>query len=137
MRLGGRAATRLALLIVCSPMCCICLNPGLPDVWKHIAAVMEEIVVNYPIDAVHFDDYFYPYRIQGEELKDGETFKKYGKKFKNIDDWRRANVDSMFYNVRKVVKKHKPHVQIGVSPFAVWRNKTDSSYVTDLKLIEG
>ena len=102
------------------------LNPGIPEVWKHITAVMEEIVVNYDIDAVHFDDYFYPYRIDGEPLKDGETFKKYGKKFKNVDDWRRANTDSMFFNVRQVIKKHKPSVQLGVSPFAVWRNKTDS-----------
>lgn len=102
------------------------LNPGIPEVWKHITAVMEEIVVNYDIDAVHFDDYFYPYRIDGEALKDGEAFKRYGKKFKNVDDWRRANTDSMFFNVRQVIKKHKPYVQLGVSPFAVWRNKTDS-----------
>ncbi len=113
------------------------LNPGLPEVWKHITAVMEEIVVNYAIDAVHFDDYFYPYRIYGEELKDAETYKKYGKKFKNIDDWRRANTDSMLYNVRQVVKKHKPYVQIGVSPFAVWRNKSDTTATTQQGLIEG
>ena len=114
------------------------LNPGLPEVWKHITAVTEEIVVNYAIDAVHFDDYFYPYRIDGESLKDAETFKKYGKKFKNIDDWRRANTDSMFFNVRQVIKKHKPYVQLGVSPFAVWRNKTDSIDTRDHPgLIEG
>lgn len=110
------------------------LNPGLPEVWKHITAVTEEIVVNYAIDAVHFDDYFYPYRIDGENLKDTEAFKKYGKKFKNIDDWRRANTDSMFFNVRQAIKKHKPYVQLGVSPFAVWRNKTDSA---DTKLNPG
>lgn len=100
------------------------LNPGLPEVRKHLAAVVEEIVVNYRIDAIHFDDYFYPYRIAGEELQDAETFKQYGKKFANIDDWRRANNDSMIFNVRRVIKKHKPYVQLGVSPFAVWRNQT-------------
>ncbi len=100
------------------------LNPGIPEVRKHIVSVVEELVVNYRIDAIHFDDYFYPYRIAGEELQDADTYAQYGKKFKNKDDWRRANNDSMIFNVRQVIKKHKTYVQLGVSPFAVWRNKT-------------
>jgi uncharacterized lipoprotein YddW (UPF0748 family) len=100
------------------------LNPGIPGVWKHISAVVEEIVRNYNIDAIHFDDYFYPYRVAGETLQDADAFLKYGKKFDDINDWRRANTDSMIYNVRRAIKRHKPHVQLGVSPFAVWRNKT-------------
>ncbi len=98
------------------------LNPGIPGVWKHLSLVVEEIVKKYDVDAIHFDDYFYPYRIAGEDLPDIETYKKYGKSFSNIDDWRRANTDSLIYNVRNVIKRNKPQVQLGVSPFAVWRN---------------
>jgi uncharacterized lipoprotein YddW (UPF0748 family) len=100
------------------------LNPGIPGVWKHLSAVVEEIVRKYNVDAIHFDDYFYPYRIAGETLQDEETFNKYGKNFDTIEDWRRANTDSMMYHVRRSIKRVKPHVQLGVSPFAVWRNKT-------------
>lgn len=101
------------------------LNPGEPNVWKYLTKVIGEIVQNYNIDAIHFDDYFYPYKIAGEVLPDSQTFKKYGKKYKNIEDWRRANTDSLIVNVRSVIKKYKPQVQLGVSPFAVWRNGED------------
>jgi uncharacterized lipoprotein YddW (UPF0748 family) len=108
------------------------LNPGIPEVWKHLTAVTEELVKNYALDAIHFDDYFYPYKVAGETLKDEDTYLKYGSRFATIDDWRRANTDSMIFNVRKAIKKHKPHVQLGVSPFAVWRNQTP-----DILLNEG
>ncbi len=101
------------------------LNPGIPEVWQHVAHVVEEVVKKYDIDAVHFDDYFYPYRIADENLKDFDTYLRYGEKFNTIEDWRRANTDSMIYNVRRVIKKYKPHVQLGVSPFAVWKNKAN------------
>jgi uncharacterized lipoprotein YddW (UPF0748 family) len=99
------------------------LNPGIPDVWRHLAAVTDELVRKYAIDAIHFDDYFYPYRIAGETLQDSASYLKYGSHFATIDDWRRANTDSMIWHVRKAIKRAKPHVQLGVSPFAVWRNK--------------
>ena len=109
------------------------LNPGIPSVWKYLTTVVGEIVSKYDIDAVHFDDYFYPYRIAGEELPDSETFKKYGKKFNNIEDWRRANTDSLMWNIRQVIKKYKPQVQLGVSPFAVWRNANDDAKGSNTK----
>jgi uncharacterized lipoprotein YddW (UPF0748 family) len=101
------------------------LNPGIPEVWQHIADVVEEVVKKYDIDAIHFDDYFYPYRIAGEPLKDYDTFLQYGNAVTTIEDWRRANTDSMMYNVRRVIKKYKPYVQLGVSPFSVWKNKNN------------
>jgi uncharacterized lipoprotein YddW (UPF0748 family) len=41
----------------------------LPEVQNHLIAVVEE-VRNYDIDAIHFDDYFYPYKIPGENFND-------------------------------------------------------------------
>lgn len=109
------------------------LNPGIPAVREHFAAVVEEIVKNYEVDAIHFDDYFYPYRIQDEKLPDENTFKKYGKGYSDINDWRRANINDMMQRIHNITKQHKPNCQIGVSPFSVWRNKQDDPRGSDTK----
>ncbi|MDH4462072.1 MAG: family 10 glycosylhydrolase [Flectobacillus sp.] len=112
------------------------MNPGIPAVWRYLTDVVGEVVKKYDVDAVHFDDYFYPYRIANEPFPDKQAFAKYGKKFADVNDWRRANTDSLMWNVRKVIKKNKPHVQLGVSPFAVWRNKSDDPNGSDTKAFQ-
>jgi uncharacterized lipoprotein YddW (UPF0748 family) len=47
----------------------------LPEVQNHLIAVVDEVVRNYDIDAIHFDDYFYPYKIPGENFNDTASFK--------------------------------------------------------------
>ncbi|NEU34791.1 family 10 glycosylhydrolase, partial [bacterium LRH843] len=75
------------------------------------------------IDAVHMDDYFYPYRIAGQEFPDQLSYVKYGKAlFTNKDDWRRDNVDEFVKEVNESIKQVKPYVKFGISPFGVWRN---------------
>lgn len=98
-------------------------NPALPDVQTHLIAVVDEVVKNYDIDAIHFDDYFYPYKIKGEEFNDSESFKKYGAGM-NLADWRRYNVNNFVKYCSYSIKKIKPWVQFGISPFGVWRNKS-------------
>ena len=98
-------------------------NPALPEVQRHLTAVVEEVVQNYDIDAIHFDDYFYPYRVSGKEFNDAAAFKKYAYK-QTLQDWRRANVNAFVKNVYYSIKKIKPWVQFGISPFGVWRNKS-------------
>lgn len=98
-------------------------NPGLPEVQNQLTAVVEEVVLNYDIDAVHFDDYFYPYRIKNEKFNDDEAFAKYGNGL-NQEDWRRANVNNLVGNLYYSIKCIKPWVQFGISPFGVWRNKS-------------
>ncbi len=107
------------------------LDPGIPEVRQYLGAIVEEIVQKYDIDAIHFDDYFYPYRLPNETFNDVETFQKYGQDFANKDDWRRANTDSLIYNVRQIIKSIKPNVQLGVSPCAVWRNQKDDPTGSD------
>ncbi len=99
-------------------------NPGLPEVQQKFVDVVEELTRNYEIDAVHFDDYFYPYKIDGEQFQDDDTFKKYGLPNQTLEDWRRSNVDSLVKNVHLAIKKTKPWVQFGISPFGVWKNKS-------------
>jgi uncharacterized lipoprotein YddW (UPF0748 family) len=98
-------------------------NPALPEVQNHLLKVVEEVVQNYDIDAIHFDDYFYPYRIKGELFDDTASFTQYGNGM-SIADWRRSNVNTFVKEVSVSIKNIKPWVQFGISPFGVWRNKS-------------
>lgn len=99
-------------------------NPGIPEVRKHLVDVVMEVVKKYDIDGVHIDDYFYPYSIDNQELPDGAVFKKYNRGFKNIHDWRRDNINLFIQELSTTIKKEKAWVKFGVSPYAVWRNKS-------------
>ncbi len=69
-------------------------NPGIPEVRQFITDGIKEVVSRYDIDAVHMDDYFYPYKIAGQEFPDQAEYERYGKaQFASIDDWRRDNVN--------------------------------------------
>ncbi|MBG9914979.1 hypothetical protein ABD67_08600 [Bacillus sonorensis] len=101
-------------------------NPGIPKAQDFIVKGIEEVVKNYDIDAVHMDDYFYPYKIAGKEFPDFDTYEQYGKdRFANIEDWRRDNVNQLVKQINSAIKKEKPNVKFGISPFGVWRNKAD------------
>jgi uncharacterized lipoprotein YddW (UPF0748 family) len=97
-------------------------DPGLPENREYITQVILDVVKGYDIDGVHFDDYFYPYRIAGQVINDSATFAKYPNGFTKIDDWRRNNVDILVKMVNDSVHHYKKHVKFGVSPFAIWRN---------------
>ncbi len=98
-------------------------NPGLPEVKNHLKAVIKEIVDNYDIDAIHFDDYFYPYKIAKETFSDQASYNKYKKQDQSLDDWRRQNVNDLIQTIYTTIKTSKPWVQFGISPFGVWRNQ--------------
>lgn len=100
-------------------------DPGLPEVQAYIVQVILDVVKEYDIDGVHFDDYFYPYRIAGQVISDSLTFAKYNAGFKNIADWRRNNVDVLIKTVNDSVHHYKKYVKFGVSPFGIWRNVSE------------
>ena len=101
------------------------LDPGRPEVQQHITNIIEEVVRRYPIDGVHFDDYFYPYKIKDTPFNDEKSYRRFGAlNFANIDDWRRANVDSLIRAVHQRINAIRPSIAFGISPFGVWRNKS-------------
>jgi uncharacterized lipoprotein YddW (UPF0748 family) len=102
-------------------------NPAIPEAREHIAEVVADIVRRYDIDAIHFDDYFYPYPIANQEFDDQKSFEKYGKTFANKADWRRNNINLLIEKVSFTIKNIKPYVKFGISPFPVWRNKLQDS----------
>jgi uncharacterized lipoprotein YddW (UPF0748 family) len=97
-------------------------DPGLPEVRAYILQVILDVVKEYDIDGVHFDDYFYPYRIAGQHINDSATFAKYPNGFTNVDDWRRNNVDILIKAVNDSVHTYKKYLKFGVSPFGIWKN---------------
>lgn len=98
-------------------------NPALPEVQTHLVTIVNEVVRNYDIDAIHFDDYFYPYKVPGEVFNDKAAYVKYGDGL-SLDDFRRSNVNNLVKCVSLSIKNIKPWVQFGISPFGVWRNKS-------------
>ena len=101
------------------------LDPGIPQVREHIIQVIMEVVRKYDVDAIHFDDYFYPYPIAGNKYPDLKTFHQYGKGFypNRQGDWRRDNINKFIEAVHDSIKAAKPAVTLGISPFGVWRNE--------------
>ena len=97
-------------------------DPGNPEGQEWVVNVIRDMVSRYDIDALHMDDYFYPYRIEGKEFPDSVSFAKYGNGM-NKEDWRRSNVDSIIHKLAVAIKEVKPWVKFGISPFGVWRNK--------------
>uniref|UniRef100_UPI004048BAC0 glycoside hydrolase family 10 protein n=1 Tax=Algoriphagus sp. TaxID=1872435 RepID=UPI004048BAC0 len=99
-------------------------DPGLPEVKAHLLKIIDEVVENYEIDAIHFDDYFYPYREPNLEFPDQASYLVYKKPGQSKDDWRRQNVNELILALSQTIKSKKPWVQFGISPFGVWRNKS-------------
>ncbi|MEU5683232.1 hypothetical protein DEJ48_32170 [Streptomyces venezuelae] len=97
-------------------------NPGLPAVRRFVQDAMLDAVRRYPIDAVHWDDYFYPYPVAGQVFDDDDAFERYGAGFPDRASWRRDNIDRLVREMARRVKKARGRTQFGISPFAVWRN---------------
>ena len=102
------------------------LDPGLPQVREYVTKIVMDVVRRYDIDAVHFDDYFYPYPQAGFALNDEATFQNNSRGISNKDTWRRDNVDLMVKKVADSIKSAKPHVKFGISPFAIWKNNPNN-----------
>lgn len=96
-------------------------DPGNKEAQKYVNEVVKDVVKRYDVDAIHFDDYFYPYRIPGKEFPDYSSFSKYGNGLSK-DQWRRSNTDSIIVMLSRTIKEENPDCQFGISPFGVWRN---------------
>lgn len=102
-------------------------NPGIPQTRNHVARVVADLVRRYDMDAIHFDDYFYPYPVTGVDFNDLESFRRYPRGFQphQKEAWRRDNVDLIIQQLQDTIKSIKPWVEFGISPFGVWRNVAD------------
>lgn len=109
-------------------------DPGLPQTREFVVKVVKDIVSRYDVDAIHFDDYFYPYPL-AEAFPDTVSFSLFNRGFQPDAkaDWRRENVDIIIKMLNDTIKAVKPWVKFGISPFGVWRNKTEDPRGSDTK----
>jgi uncharacterized lipoprotein YddW (UPF0748 family) len=97
-------------------------NPGIPAVRGFVQDAMMDAVRRYDIDGVHFDDYFYPYPVEGEDVPDEDTYDEFSDGSTPVEDWRRENIDRLIQEMGEKIHRAKPWVRFGVSPFGIWRN---------------
>ncbi len=108
------------------------LDPGCESSVKHFQDTVQEFMQKYDVDAIHIDDYFYPYSeekngktyVFGDRKEDEKTLKKYPRNFKDIKAWRTNNITALITNTKKVIDRYnkinETSVQWGVSPFGIW-----------------
>jgi uncharacterized lipoprotein YddW (UPF0748 family) len=107
-------------------------DPGSKEAQAFVTNIVKDVVNRYAVDAIHFDDYFYPYKIKGKEFPDDKTFSRYGNGLSK-DDWRRSNCDSIIVGLSRVIKKMNPRCKFGISPFGIWRNSDKDPEGSDTK----
>ncbi len=99
------------------------LDPGIPAVRNYLYEVIDDIISRYPVDAIHFDDYFYPYPAAGEKINDRKSYQLYNPKGFGLAQWRRENINTFIREVSLLIKKRNKHIKFGVSPPGIWRNR--------------
>ncbi|HEX8691067.1 MAG TPA: family 10 glycosylhydrolase [Longimicrobium sp.] len=104
------------------------MDPGEPAVQDHSIRVMLDVVRRYDVDGVHIDDYFYPYPERDSagrtvDFPDEPSWRRYVASGGRLsrDDWRRRNVDEFVRRLYGEIKREKPWVKFGISPFGIWR----------------
>ena len=112
------------------------LDPTDPEVRRHSLNVVTDVVKRYDVDGVHFDDYFYPYpekdgggaRIEFPDDANWQKYQDRGGKLSR-DDWRRKNVNDFIAAVGRAIKRIKPGILYGVSPFGIWQPMPEKEIV--------
>jgi uncharacterized lipoprotein YddW (UPF0748 family) len=104
----------------------VMLDPGDPRSRGYTLSVIMDVVHRYDIDGVHLDDYFYPYPGKGykpSDFPDDALWQRYEKGGGKLSrsDWRRDNINTFVQLVYASIKKEKPWVKFGISPFGIWR----------------
>lgn len=121
------------------------LDPGVPEVREFIIQTVTEVVKKYPIDAVHFDDYFYPYsyetEVNGEpmvisfadESPDYQTYEANRQSNQDIDAWREQNINQLIYQLSQTIRQYNVEngksIAFGISPFGVWASAEETGGV--------
>lgn len=99
------------------------LNPGEPEVREFLIDTVMELIENYDVDAIHFDDYFY-----ADGVNDSKTYNKpgYNPKKLSLADWRREQVDIFIRDLSQAIRdfnvKNNRYVQLGISPTGIYKN---------------
>ena len=102
-------------------------DPGLDVTREWICTIVQDIITRYKVEAIHMDDYFYPYPAGKQVLPDSLTFAHHPRGFEDIRDWRRNNVNMAIQDISRTIHECRDDVEFGISPFGVWRNANRDS----------
>lgn len=116
---AGSIAARFPDMVIRAGDGKLYLDPGNPDSITLVADGVKEILDNYPVSGVVFDDYFYPANV---EFDDSASFKKYGGGL-SLEDWRRSNTYALVERISTLVGGYEGKV-FGVSPIGIWQNES-------------
>ena len=121
------------------------IDPGEPDAAAHTLAVVADVLRRYDIDGVHIDDYFYPYPVKAvasvaggvaggvantagdaardQAFPDEPAWQRYRQAGGGLlrDDWRRDNVNRLVQALHALVRRERPGLLFGISPFGLGR----------------
>ena len=101
----------------------IILNPAKKEVQKFIKDSMMEILENYDVAGIHFDDYFYPYSGLNPEFDDSLDFLNRDDRSIDLGQFRRNQITDVIKDLHQMIKKDYPTKRFGVSPFGIWKNR--------------
>lgn len=99
-------------------------EPTHPSTQDHAFAVVMDILKRYDVDGIHMDDYFYPYpSYHDQDFPDEKSYQHYLKTGGKLSkgDWRRNAVNTFVKRLYEGIKREKPWVLFGISPFGIWR----------------
>jgi len=108
-------------------------NPGMPEVRAFVQDAMLDAVGKYAVDAVHWDDYFYPYPVTGQVFDDDAAYAEHGGQFSGRAAWRRDNIDRLVRETAARIRTVRPAARFGISPFGVWRNAATDPLGSDTR----
>lgn len=98
-------------------------DPGNPEVRHYLVKIIMDVARRYPIDGIHFDDYFYPFPDPNlPPFNDGQSFKKFGAGNTDKASWRRNNINEFIRELHDSLQLFNPDIKFGIGPPAVWRN---------------
>lgn len=104
------------------------LDPGFPESRQLILDGISELLANYNLDGIHFDDYFYP----RQDFDDQLSFARYGAG-RSLADFRRDNVNLLVYDVHNLLRSIDPNIRFGISPTGIWANYPDHPLGSDTR----
>ena len=111
----GNPAARISTADLLITESGIFLDPSSESVRRLVIDGVREIAVNYDVDGIHIDDYFYPDDAGDADAADYESYCSGGGNM-SLFDWRRANVNTLVSGIYSAVKAIRPELLFGISP---------------------
>lgn len=103
-------------------------NPAMPETRQRVCNIIADLLRKYNVDGIHLDDYFYPALQKGEKMRDEAEYRRYGKGFASISDFRRAMVDSLIASMHDTIKAVRPNAVFSISPQGNYENNFNTMY---------